>query len=158
MKKTRDSVFETNSSSTHSLICTRKMDDYEYLPESDKVIVDFIDTNDEYRLMTLREKVSYLVSHIVNHYKYDVEDYDDLKEQVECSYDFERIVNYVREHFGKEVVLPKKYDYDIDEIVGINHQLICRDLDELLEDMIEYDHDFLDDVLAPDKTIEIGHD
>lgn len=158
MKTVRERVFETNSSSTHSLICTRKMDDYEYLPNSDKIIVDFIDTNDEYRLTTLREKVSYLVSHIINHYKYDVEDYADLKEQVERSFDFQRISNYVFEHFHKAVVLPKEYKYDLEDIVGINHQLICRDLDELLEDIVEYDHDFLDDVFAPDKTIEIGHD
>lgn len=161
MKQTkRYNIFETNSSSTHCLTL-KTYEDKEYLPKSDKIIVNFIDTDEEIVLTSLRDKVSYLVSQIINNYKWDVQNYHDLKEQIEKNYDFIRIKNYVEDKFNKKVILPDKYDIeddDIEDIVNINHQLHAYNLDELLDDLVKYNHDPLDDVLAPDKSIKFGHD
>ena len=70
MKKTRVEVFETNSSSTHSLSYCKNVDLKEYIPVGDKIIIDFINTDMDGVFVTLKEKVSYLVSHIINNYKY----------------------------------------------------------------------------------------
>lgn len=168
MKQTmRNKTFETNSSSTHSLVLKRYVDDA-YTSASNKIVVDFINTESMHRASSLKEKVSYLVSQIINNYKYDVLDYKDLKEQVENDYNFKRINEYVKEHFNKEVVLPNEFDnYDededyeksIDEIVSINHQLVNHDFDELLKDIvISYNRDFLGEILNPNTEIEFGHD
>ena len=168
MKQTmRNKTFETNSSSTHSLVLKKYADD-NYTSASNKIVVDFIDTDSMYRASSLKEKVSYLVSQIINNYKYDVLDYKDLKEQIENDYNFKRIKEYVKEHFNKEVVLPNEFDnynededYEksIDEIVNINHQLINHDFDELLKDIvISYNRDFLGEILNPNTEIEFGHD
>ena len=102
--------------------------------------------------------MSYLVSHIINNYKYNCLDYEDLVEQVSNSYDFKRIKTYVKEHYNKEIVFPKKYDGDIDEIVGINHQLLERNLEGVLQDLITEERDYLAEVLEPSQVIELGHD
>ena len=65
MKLIRRGTFETNSSSTHALSVT-KGDHSDYLSPSDTLVVEFIDTDDCIVLSTLKEKVSYLVSQIVN--------------------------------------------------------------------------------------------
>lgn len=157
MKTKREKVFETNSSSTHSLVY-HKGNEENYAPKSKKIIVNFIDTNDEHILYSLRDKVSYLVSHIINSYKWDCEDYTDLKEQVECCYDFQRIADHVRKYYDKEVVLPKTYSGDLEDIVNINHQLYSSNLDGVLEDLVEHNFDYLAEVLSPEQVIEIGHD
>lgn len=169
MKTIRSNTFETNSSSTHSLTVSRGNGE-DYLSPSSTLVVDFIDTDDERVLSTLKEKVSYLVSQIVERYKYDVYDYEDLKEQVENCYDFKRIAEYVMERFGKKVVLPKNYytDYEnedgeryespLQDITNINHQIRCSNLDVLLDDLVSEHHDLLDDVLSPDRVIEFGRD
>lgn len=168
MKAIRQETFETNSSSTHSLAIKTYKE--KYLSPSSTLVVDFINTDDCTVLSTLKEKVSYLVSQIIDKYKYNVYDYNDLKEQVESDYDFKRIADYVMEHFGKKVVLPKSYkvhDYvdedgetynDLDEIVNINHQIRCTSLEELLEDLVTEHHDLLDDVLSENTLIEFGRD
>ena len=158
MKKTRVEVFETNSSSTHSLSYCKNVDLKEYIPVGDKIIIDFINTDMDGVFVTLKEKVSYLVSHIINNYKYNCLDYEDLVEQVSNSYDFKRIKTYVKEHYNKEIVFPKKYDGDIDEIVGINHQLLERNLEGVLQDLITEERDYLAEVLEPSQVIELGHD
>lgn len=158
MKTKREKVFETNSSSTHSLVYSNNTNVDEYTPKSSKLIVNFIDTDDEHILYTLRDKVSYLVSHIVNTYKYDCENYAELKEEIENSYDFNRIVDFVREHYGKEVVLPNTYSGYLDDIVNINHQLYSHNLDEILEDLVEHNFDYLSTVLSPSQIIEISRD
>lgn len=107
---------------------------------------------------TLREKVSYLVSQIINKYKYSVLSYKDLIKEVEENYDFQRIKRYVEEHYNKEIVFPKKYEGDLDEIVDINHQLTdWRDLDDLLRDIVAYS-DLLGEVLSPYSSIELDRD
>ena len=158
MKKTRVEVFETNSSSTHSLSYCKNVDLKEYIPVGDKIIIDFINTDMGGVFVTLKEKVSYLVSHIINNYKYNCLDYEDLVEQVSNSYDFKRIKTYVKKHYNKEIVFPKKYDGDIDEIVGINHQLLERNLEGVLQDLITEERDYLAEVLEPSQVIELGHD
>ena len=56
-------------------------------------------------------------------------------------------------------MFPEKYDGDLEEIVYINHQLTdWRDLDDLLTEIITYDHVLLDEVLSPNSSIEIGRD
>ena len=169
MKKVRNNVFETNSSSTHALSVT-KGNHSDYLSPSDTLVVEFIDTDDCRVLSSLKEKVSYLVSHIAHRYKWDVYDYDDLKEQVEKSLDFRRIADFVMSRYGKKVVLPKKYkvnrwvDEDgntynsLEDIVNINHQITCSNLDELLEDLVNHDRNLLDEVLREDTVIEFGRD
>ena len=158
MKKTRNKTFETNSSSTHSLSYCGNVNLDTYTPVGDKIVIEFINTDDGGTFTTLKRKVLYLVSHIVNNYKYNCLDYEDLVEQVSNSYDFKRISNYVKNKYGKEVVFPKEYKGDIDEIVYINHQLLERNLDGVLADLITEERDYLAEVLDPTQVIELGHD
>ena len=158
MKKIRNKTFETNSSSTHSLSYCGNVNLDTYTPVGDNIVIEFINTDDGGTFTTLKRKVSYLVSHIVNNYKYNCLDYEDLVEQVSNSYDFKRISNYVKNKYGKEVVFPKEYKGDIDEIVYINHQLLERNLDGVLEDLIKEERDYLAEVLDPTQIIELGHD
>ena len=158
MKKIRNKTFETNSSSTHSLSYCGNVNLDTYTPVGDKIVIEFINTDDGGTFTTLKRKVSYLVSHIVNNYKYNCLDYEDLVEQVSNSYDFKRISNYVKNKYGKEVVFPKEYKGDIEEIVYINHQLLERNLDSVLEDLITEERDYLAEVLDPTQVIELGHD
>ena len=158
MKKIRNKTFETNSSSTHSLSYCGNVNLDTYAPVGDKIVIEFINTDDGGTFTTLKRKVSYLVSHIVNNYKYNCLDYEDLVEQVSNSYDFKRISNYVKNKYGKEVVFPKEYKGDIDEIVYINHQLLERNLDGVLADLITEERDYLAEVLDPTQVIELGHD
>lgn len=169
MKKVRKDVFETNSSSTHALSITEGSQS-DYLSPSSTLVVEFIDTDDCGTLCTLKEKVSYLVSQIVNKYKWDVYDYEDLKEQVEHDWDFQRIVSFVKEKYNKNVVLPKNhkvYKYtdedgeeynDLGDIVNINHQIQYSDLDELLSSLVNHNRDLLEEVLRTDTIIEFGRD
>ena len=158
MKKIRTKTFEPNRSSTHSLSYCGNVNLDTYTPVGDKIVIEFINTDDGGTFTTLKRKVSYLVSHIVNNYKYNCLDYKDLVKQVSNSYDFKRISNYVKNKYGKEVVFPKEYKGDIDEIVYINHQLLERDLDGVLADLITEERDYLAEVLDPTQVIELGHD
>lgn len=155
--KIRNGVFETNSSSTHALVYNKK-ENYDFLSPSRQLIIDFVNANGIVTYNTLKEKVSYLVSQIINKYKYSVLSYEDLIKEVEENYDFQRIKRYVEEHYNKEIVFPKKYEGDLDEIVDINHQLTdWRDLDDLLRDMVTYS-DLLGEVLSPSSSIELDCD
>lgn len=157
MKKLRENIFETNSSSTHSLVMnTMKSEDY--VPYGDTLKIRFFD--EEENCATLTDKVSYLVSHIISWYKYDAEDYEDLIRQVKDDLQFKRIRAYVQENYDKRIVFPEKYDGDLEDIVNINHQLQSWDhsLDEILEDIVNKDRDYLGEVLAPNQTIVFGRD
>ena len=158
MKVVRNSVFETNSSSTHSLVYTRSMSLEEYVPKNSTIKVKFIDTDDETSLHTLADKVSYLVSHIVNDYKYNAATYDDLIEEVKNSWSFKKLNYYVEEHYNKSIVFPESYKGDLEEIVNINHQLIESDFDSLCKDIVNEDRDYLGEILSPDKSIDFGRD
>lgn len=157
MKVVRDNIFETNSSSTHSLVVNNMKSD-DYVPYGDTLKIRFFD--EENSCATLVDKVSYLVSHIISWYKYNAEDYEDLIRQVKEDYQFKRIEYYVQERYKKRIVFPEKYDGDLEEIVEINHQLQSWDhsLDEILEDIVDEDRDYLEEVLSPDKTIIFGRD
>lgn len=158
MKIIRNKVFETNSSSTHSLTFNEK-ENYNFLNPNSKLVIEFIDTNDYGALCTLKEKVSYLVSQIINKYKYNALNYQDLVNDIKEDWDFIRIKDYVKEKYNKEVVFPDKYEGDLDDIVLINHQLTdWYDLDDLLRDIYSYDHDYLAEVLSPSSMIMIGRD
>ena len=158
MKKVRNNIFETNSSSTHSLTFNTE-ENYNFLNPNSKLVIEFIDTDDYGYMSTLREKVSYLVSQIINKYKYGALNYQDLISDVEEDWDFKRIKEYVKEKYNKEIVFPEKYEGDLDDIVLINHQLTdWHDLDDLLKDIYSYSHDYLDEVLSPTTMIEIGRD
>ena len=71
MKKIRNKTFETNSSSTHSLSYCGNVNLDTYTPVGDKIVIEFINTDDGGTFTTLKRKVSYLVSHIINNYRYD---------------------------------------------------------------------------------------
>lgn len=164
----RNNVFETNSSSTHTLSIGNKREDY--LPKSKRMVVRFINTDEERTLTTLKDKVSYLVSQIINRYKYNYNEYEELKERVEDSYDYQRIKDYVYDRFGITIELPKNHkvtrykdEYgnaytNLDEIVEINHQISCGDLDELLKDLVIENKEYLDDVLDENSYIVFGRD
>lgn len=158
MSLVREGVFETNSSSTHSLVYIDRHDREDYVPKNSTIKVRFIDTDDEFSLSSLEDKVSYLVSHIVRNYKYNAATYEDLVDDVQNDYSFRRLDSYILEHFGKKIVFPTKYDGDIEEIVNINHQLITNDFDSLLEDIVDSDRDYLGEILSPDQVIELGRD
>lgn len=157
MKTLRNNTFETNSSSTHSLVITKNVT--KYTSNNPLIIVKFINTDEESELKTLNEKVSYIVSQIINKYKFEVSSYEDLKSLIERDYDYIKVINYVKNVFGKQVELPKNYTGDIEEIVNINHQIYCDDLDELLRDLVEQDTDsLLNNVLSKDTIIVFGRD
>lgn len=156
MKLIRSSVFETNSSSTHSLSIgsDRKLEDY--TAKNSTILVRFTDTDDEYTLTTLEEKVSYLVSHIVNYYKYNSATYEDLIEDVQNDQDFKHLEDFVQEHYHKRIVFPVKYSGDLEDIVNINHQLLEPNLDDVLEDIVGKEGDCLSEVLATNTSIVFG--
>ena len=156
MKKIRNGVFETNSSSTHALTIGRTLGE-NYAPFGDNIKIRWFDEEDT--LTTLEEKVSYLVSHIASWYQYNAEDYEDLIEQVKNNWDFKRIEQYVLNNYGKRIVFPK-YDGDVENLTEINHQLISwnHSLNEVLEDLVDEERDLLAEVLQDGKDIEFGRD
>ena len=101
MKTIRNFIFETNSSSTHALSIGKKLNN-DYTPFGDTLKIYWMDTDEERVLNTLKEKVSYLVSHIASWYKYDVEDYDELLEQIKNNYDFRTLENFVKTKYNKQ--------------------------------------------------------
>ena len=156
MEKIRQGVFETNSSSTHSLTIGRKMEK-DYLPYGNNLKIKWFD--EEENLATLQEKVSYLVSHIASWYKYNAENYEDLLDEIKSNYDFKRIEKYVLNTYGKKIVFPE-YEGSVEDVVEINHQLTAwnNTLDEVLEDLIDEPRDYLAEVLEDGKIIEFGRD
>lgn len=158
MKKIRNNVFETNSSSTHALSIIKPLGE-SYAPFGKNLKIRWIDTDDEYSLTTLTDKVSYLVSHIASWYQHNAIDYEDLIEEIRENRDFKRIETYVKENYGKEIVFPK-YDGDVEYLVEINHQLVSwnHNLDEVLEDIISEKKDYLAEVLQDGTMIDFGRD
>lgn len=158
MKIIRNNIFETNSSSTHSLVLVGDRKPEDYMAKNSTILVRFINTDDESVLSSLEDKVSYLVSHIINNYKYNSANYQDLISDVENDYDFRYLSRYVSDKYNKRIAFPEKYEGDLDEIVSINHQLIESSLDSVLEDIVNEDRDYLGEVLAIDKAIQLGRD
>lgn len=158
MKLVRNNVFETNSSSTHSLVVNNDRRIEDYTAKNSTILVRFINTDDESILTTLEDKVSYLVSHIVNHYKYNSATYEDLIEDVQNDWDFKRLESFVQEYYHKRIVFPVKYSGDLEDIVCINHQLLESNLDDVLEDIVARERDYLGEVLATNSSIVFGRD
>ena len=159
MKKIRRETFETNSSSTHALSIGKKLDN-DYTPFGDTLKIYWMNTDDENVLNTLKEKVSYLVSHIASWYKYDVENYDELLEQIKSNYYFHMLGDFVKIKYNKQIVFPKTYEGDIEDIVNINHQLTSwnHSLTEILEDIVDKDRIYLAEVLEDGNDIVFGRD
>ncbi len=160
MKKVRASIFETNSSATHTLVLSN-IDEVSYYPPGSKIAIRWADTDDDYCYTTLQEKVSYLVSHLARKYKYSVYTYEDLLSEIRNDYEFRELQDYLSDlRDGYEIVFPPSYDGDIEEIVNINHQLIENYLVDVLNDLIEPDtlQDKLKIVLSQDQRIELGRD
>ncbi len=159
MEIKRKKTFETNSSSTHSLVLGGEMENY--TPYSSNLKIRWIDTDDEMRLTTLKDKVSYLVSHIASWYMYDVNSYAELVAMIKTDYQFKEIEDVVNKVFHKQIIFPSEYHGDIEEIVGINHQLISwdKDLGDILIELLQFDHEtLLKIVLANGNIIEFGRD
>lgn len=156
MKTIREDTFETNSSSTHSLAYIRKQENY--LPEGNELKIRFIDTDEEFVLSTLEDKVSYLVAHIINKYKWDEQSYGELIERVTNNYDYKMLEDYIWEHYKKRIVFPEKYNGDIEDIVQINHQLIESDFSEVLRMICDENRDYLGEIFDENKCIEFGRD
>ena len=156
MKKVRNNVFETNSSSTHALTVGRVLGE-DYIPYGNNLKIKWFD--EEETLTTLKDKVSYLVSHIASWYVYNAEDYEDLIVQVKENWDFKRIENYVWEKYGKKIVFPE-YKGNLEDMIEINHQLVAwnHNLDEVLEDIVNEERDYLAEVLEDGKDIQFGRD
>lgn len=158
-QKIRKRTFETNSSSTHSLVVTNELKD-KYMPLTDTIMIRWINTNEETSLSTLRDKISYLVSHIAYWYKNDVYDYDELIWRIKNDENYKTIEEYVSEKYGKLIQFPEKYNGEIDEVVNINHQLVpyVNNLEVILEDIINPKNNYLEEVLEDGRTIEFDRD
>ena len=157
MKKVRENVFETNSSSTHSLTVGRTKGN-DYTQPGKFLKIRWFD--EEETLTTLEEKVSYLVSHIASWYKWNAPSYEALIEEIKDNWDFKRIERFIKENYNKEIVFPEKYDGALEDIVEINHQLQSWNhrLDEVLEELVDYERDYLAEVLQDGQNIEFGRD
>ena len=164
MKKIRTDIFETNSSSTHSLVYTKATEGY--YPPGKKLAIHWADTDDDYNYSTLEEKVSYLVSHIARKYIYHVYKYDDLIDEIKNDYEYQAVEEYLKNinnSGGYEIVFPSCPDRDDEEwdwLININHQLIENNLEDVLDDLLEPNslEDKISEVLSPGSFIEIGHD
>ena len=156
MKTIREDTFETNSSSTHSLTYIKRQENY--LPKGNELKIRFINTDEEFVLSTLEDKVSYLVTHIIDKYKWDEQSYGELLERVANNYDYKMLENYVWEHYKKRIIFPKEYNGDIEDIVQINHQLIESDFSEVLRVICDENRDYLGEIFDENKCIEIGRD
>lgn len=139
MIQIRNSVFETNSSSTHTLVIgINDIDDY--LPYGRHIKIHWIDTDDYQILETLEEKLSYLISHIANKLKYSCNNYEELLEEINENYEYNRIKKFILNIFDKEIRFPdnsKNYYDDIEDIVEINHQLIPWSTNTVAESVID---------------------
>ena len=144
MKQIRNGIFETNSSSTHSLIISDRSD-AGYIPLAKHIKIEWINTDDYYVLETLGEKISYLVSHIANKVQYSCNTYEELIEEVTENSEYKEIAEYVRKTFDKEIRFPVNKDGiydDVEYITEINHQLVPWGTNavvaETLDDLIRY--------------------
>lgn len=147
MFKIRKNTFETNSSSTHTLVVSKEPK-IDYIPLAKHIKIQWIDTNDFLGLETLEEKLSYLISHLANKLKYSCNTYEELLEEITENYEYKNIEKYIKEKFDKDIRFPinKNGIYnDIEYIAEINHQLIPWNtsivVEDVLDDLIEYMQD-----------------
>lgn len=164
--KVRNSLFETNSSSTHTLALASSRGSFSYIDDNSTDIKITIFNDESYPLTTLQEKLSYLVSHIMMHQIYDASNYDDIIEFVNYDRDYVTLHGYVSRVYYKNIVLPSRIDFERHDI-EINHQLYATCFYELLSDILYYTigeiHDksieeMLEYILDEKYIIEFGRD
>lgn len=154
----RQGTFETNSSSTHSLIVSDYKSDT-YISLAKHIKIEWIDTDDYYVLESLKEKISYLVSHIANKVKYDCNTYEDLLEEIQENSEFQELQKYIKDKFDKEIRFPDNKEgfyNDVEYIAEINHQLIPWGsgaiIPEVLDELIRYMEDKDENRLFNEET------
>jgi hypothetical protein len=160
MKQIRKGTFETNSSSTHTLVLVGEMEDY--LPLAKHIKINWIDTDDEYVLDSLVDKVSYLASHIANFLRNNCNNYKELIEEMLDNTEFKILCDFIKKKFDKEIRFPENkngtYD-DMDCIVEINHQLIPwgthNVMEEVLDELIEYMEDKSENRINKEKDLDL---
>lgn len=81
-----------------------------------------------------------------------------MLEQIKNNYDFRTLENFVKTKYNKQIVFPKTYEGDIEDIVNINHQLTSwsHSLTEILEDIVDEDRNYLAEVLEDGNNIVFG--
>ena len=170
MKVIRSEIFETNSSSTHSLVL-KGYADKNYMPPGTIVKVEWSDEQIG-NLTSLQEKVSYLVSHIANKYSYNVHTYEDFIDELKNDYEYRQLEDFLSTlGNGYRISLPKeplpfededgeKYNVDIEDLISINHQLQESCLEDVLDSLLMENslETKLARVLDPETKIEFGHD
>ena len=104
----RHELYETNSSSVHSLVL--KSNDYE---KKKKITIFPVKAESGNRFATLAEKVSYIASFILYH--------NGSLDGLEDLWYWTNFIKEVEEITGCEVVIPKNFKYDE---IEINHQLV----------------------------------
>lgn len=156
MKVIRKNVFETNSSSVHSITVSEKSELFDYPEEKEDVIVvvpgEYGWSGDD--VMGLQEKLRYLMTLILaTNYDYDSKKREFIPEDrkldlLKADEDWQRICQVVRDKKHKEVIpnIPKGLNFYVD------HQS-CMSLDDFLGG-ISLD-DFLFD---PTYAVEIDND
>lgn len=156
MKAIRIGLFETNSSSVHSITVSEKAELFDYPEEKEDVIVvvpgEYGWSGDD--VMGLQEKLRYLMTLILDT-KYDwdpgINDFvpeDKKLDLLKSDEDWQRICQVVRDKKHKEVIpnIPKGLHFYVD------HQS-CMSLDAFLSGMSL--EDFLFD---PTYVVEIDND
>ena len=156
----REGTFETNSSSTHTLVIGGYVSE-NYIPISKHIKIEWIDTDDYYVLESFGDKISYLISHIARALKYSCNTYEELLEEIEDNYEFKKIAEYVRNTYDKEIRFPNNkngiYD-DVELIAEINHQLIpwgnSAIVEDVLDELIKYREDKNGNRLAKEENTD----
>lgn len=132
----RNGLFETNSSSVHSLV----LKEHKY-PKVDKIIIRPMQIDDMI-ITDIEDKVSYLASFLIyNADRYGIED----------DYSWGRFKTEVKEILGCDIEFCEGYDPDA---IEINHQLQdCRDLWDLERELGP-----LETILDEATQIVVDHD
>lgn len=137
MYSIRRGIFETNSSSTHSLVIGEEYENY--IPISSHIKIQWCDTDDSYCLTTFQEKLSYLVSHIAYHLVYNCNTYKDLLNDLEENTEYKILKNFIKKEYKKKIRFPLNKNDNLEDLIIINHQLVTWGssiLDEVLDDLL----------------------
>lgn len=136
----RNNIFETNSSSVHSLVLKK----HKY-PKVDKIVIRPMQTDDMV-ITDIEDKVSYLASFII----FNANIYGDLTE-LEDNYSWNSLKNKVKEILGCDIEFCEGYNPDA---IEINHQLQdCTDLWDLESELGP-----LETILDEATQIVVDHD
>ena len=121
MKKIRQNVFETNSSSVHSLVINSEGLEPSNLkidPKTDHIIVNTQYFGKEYNIYNDQEdKLSYLITYIITNLQSNYDDDEILAVELFKDYHFINIENIIKEYCNCSGVI-----VNIDEEGGFDHQ------------------------------------